>query len=1582
MTNTKTRAGRLLHVYGWRLRHWWMDTPGGRVACLAASTALALAAGWLTYRGFTAPAPKPGQPAAAVVWWVYALWMVAISLVMMALAPKPKDVKPAEAQLPQTEDGAGIPMAFGEVWIEGPILAAHKLAGTDNIRGKKSGFSGRPIIGYWYRQIFQFVVCRGPIDWLFEFRGGDKVAWNAGAGGNEAVFIDAENLWGGSKTGGEGGIRGVLDLRFGQPDQEPSAYLASNIGPRQSAHRGLFTCNFQGGRFGAFSPYPKTVAFKLRRILEGWEGGCWYPERAAVPLEPPTALAMYFAVDLSGSMDTITSNGQTRLANMKAALGMILDQVAEVIANGVVVDLMVVGFGTKPTGRTSRSYYAITPAQVESLRTWVNARTTNYWTYFTAGVMDAPAFFGASTAGRKLGFLVTDGEPSTNGSDPQTALSIAQEAAGIAHGIAGASWYGVNIDLADTTYTGIVHNAPGPVQVVDGGDASALAAVVRAAMYTGRQGMNPAHILYQSVTDSWLGDEAPATINDASFRAAANRFYAEGLGLCTLWVPGSESLEQFQQRICDVAGCNLTRSPIDGRWELLPVRADYDLAALPILAEDEILRYEEEPATLDEAVNQVIVEWFDPVAKEDRSTGPVRSLGGIRRAGGVVGEVAAYPEVPYEPLAIRLAARNLNSRSQPQRRIPLRTTPVTRLWMPGQRFRLQVPRRGIADMVCRVGEIDRGTLRSGAVDLVAIQDTFAMRDTSYVQPEPGEGQDTPAPPQPATARVDEMPYPLLAERMTPADLANLGQEDGYLAAMATPAGEEQAYTLELDAGGGWEPETDAGWSASARAAGAHGRNDTVVAVTHLRNMGEVAPGAMVLWDAEVCRLDALDLVGGTLTVARGCADTVAAEHAAGSTLWVVTEDDAVAESRFVDGQSVDARLITRTATEELPSGSAPTIATTLDARQARPFPAGKLKINGAFDLEDANGPLPLSIQWQGRDRLALGPVLVDHEAAGTAEAGTTWQVRGYEDGILMHSAGPLDSPDTTWLPTATSRVRVEVDAYRDGLANWQSQWHELDWASGLPESVMAGNILDKLRHWWPLGSYDDTGFMFTDVHGGADLRVFSGTEAGVINGGAAIRSAGGASTTFTGTAGAGAFLHGKPAWMLTNYDLTSLAWCNLQAGATPNSRCLFMDAPAGDGSQSINSSIQMQIDDATSPYGLRTFWEYNVGLDVTFGPSPDLFAPEAPVFLGFTRLTGAKLASHIVNGVFVDQATYTTDPTGGDSTACKMVVGSRSATAASSTASAGNFSIRGAVQDVMLFNPPLNSDEAAWLYNAGAGRSYQDLWDIAELARPWTPAAVSRKVLWIQSDSSQNREASPGYIDSVANLAGFMPGATYGGSSVNRFRNDLATLNGRKVLTGDAAGGYQGHFVFPNTNFGRFNSVDGLTMVMVHRADPAQSSNATYVAATSTGSNLALMGLAAVAPFTGYSIGGRRLSGDSYAFGVQDATPRGWAIVIAMNDYSDGTSKLKIDGGEVQALATYTTGTTASGNPSQPLALGGAAYTADNRPIHSDYAEVLVFDKRLSLTEMQKLEGYLAHRWGLAANLPAGHPYKAAPPTL
>lgn len=44
--------------------------------------------------------------------------------------------------------------------------------------------------------------------------------------------------------------------------------------------------------------------------------------------------------------------------------------------------------------------------------------------------------------------------------------------------------------------------------------------------------------------------------------------------------------------------------------------------------------------------------------------------------------------------------------------------------------------------------------------------------------------------------------------------------------------------------------------------------------------------------------------------------------------------------------------------------------------------------------------------------------------------------------------------------------------------------------------------------------------------------------------------------------------------------------------------------------------------------------------------------------------------------------------------------------------------------------------------------------------------------------------------------------------------------------------------------------------------------------------------------------------------------------------------------------------------------------------------EVVVVSGSVDTTTRQKIEGYLAHKWGLSANLPSDHPYKSTPPTI
>ena len=45
-----------------------------------------------------------------------------------------------------------------------------------------------------------------------------------------------------------------------------------------------------------------------------------------------------------------------------------------------------------------------------------------------------------------------------------------------------------------------------------------------------------------------------------------------------------------------------------------------------------------------------------------------------------------------------------------------------------------------------------------------------------------------------------------------------------------------------------------------------------------------------------------------------------------------------------------------------------------------------------------------------------------------------------------------------------------------------------------------------------------------------------------------------------------------------------------------------------------------------------------------------------------------------------------------------------------------------------------------------------------------------------------------------------------------------------------------------------------------------------------------------------------------------------------------------------------------------------------------DMAEVLVYNSALVQADREKVEGYLAHKWGLTTDLPSSHPYKSSAP--
>jgi hypothetical protein len=133
-------------------------------------------------------------------------------------------------------------------------------------------------------------------------------------------------------------------------------------------------------------------------------------------------------------------------------------------------------------------------------------------------------------------------------------------------------------------------------------------------------------------------------------------------------------------------------------------------------------------------------------------------------------------------------------------------------------------------------------------------------------------------------------------------------------------------------------------------------------------------------------------------------------------------------------------------------------------------------------------------------------------------------------------------------------------------------------------------------------------------------------------------------------------------------------------------------------------------------------------------------------------------------------------------------------------------------------------------------------------------------------------------------------------------------------------------------------------------------------------------------------VGGRRLDADSFASVASsgDASTTLFEIQSGIYDYANSDLYLHINGTLAASSTSFQANGSTSDTDSQLVAIGGgggggSGFTSGF--FNGDIGELVALPTAASLDTRQKLEGYLAHKWGLTANLPNDHPYKTVGPT-
>ncbi|HHA2680899.1 TPA: hypothetical protein ACOECW_002349 [Stenotrophomonas maltophilia] len=560
------------------------------------------------------------------------------------------------------------------------------------------------------------------------------------------------------------------------------------------------------------------------------------------------------------------------------------------------------------------------------------------------------------------------------------------------------------------------------------------------------EGMNPAHIIYQVRTEG-MGHPIDV-INDESFRKAAQTLKNEGFGLCLKWtrsVPAGE----FMDMVCDHIGGMRIEDPVTGLTELVLVRPDYDPATLAEIGPGQIIELMEwQQPLLENSVNEITVVYRDIATNKDAAV-TYQNLASVQAQGRVVSSRKNYPGLWNATLAARVAAREVAAVSSLPCRVKIRVRRDAGPFKRGQVRALSWPRRGVVRMPVRILDVDEGTQTETSVVLTFGQDVAGMAAASYIQPSDSAWVEPDTKPKPVTVqRLQEASYRDLATTLGAPDLAALSPDIGYLTSIGVrPTSVAFGYTLQTRLGNAAFAEAGtADFAPSGLLTTAMTATTTAIALAAGVSLDMIEVGTEALIDDELVRVASIDPVAATLTVARGCVDTVPVPHAVGTRVWFTDEYVGFDGREYLANESPQAKLITRTSQGELNPDLATTIGLTLQRRQIRPYPPGRLRVQGeAYPPEVWTFGTELTVQWAHRDRLLQADQLVDTTQGNIGpEPGTTYTVRWYLAGSLVRTQAGITGTTDTYTPPDGSggkQIRVEVESIRDGYRSWQIQQH-------------------------------------------------------------------------------------------------------------------------------------------------------------------------------------------------------------------------------------------------------------------------------------------------------------------------------------------------------------------------------------------------------------------------------------------------------------------------------------------------------------------------------------------------------------
>lgn len=219
-------------------------------------------------------------------------------------------------------------------------------------------------------------------------------------------------------------------------------------------------------------------------------------------------------------------------------------------------------------------------------------------------------------------------------------------------------------------------------------------------------------------------------------------------------------------------------------------------------------------------------------------------------------------------------------------------------------------------------------------------------------------------------------------------------------------------------------------------------------------------GAGLMIGGEIMRVVsvALPLIG----VARGCADTIPAKHAAGAKAWFFTSGGGADTREYMGTEVIAVKVLMKSTASTMPVKSAAPRRLAFNQRFARPYPPGLVLVNGLPFHLSSPVELPVDLTWAHRDRITQNDTLHGHEVGDIGpEIGTTYTLRVYTaGGTLVHAIAGIEGTTASYSlaeaiadfglsPGDTASGYITLHSVRDGFESWQG--YRIDFTVSVPD---------------------------------------------------------------------------------------------------------------------------------------------------------------------------------------------------------------------------------------------------------------------------------------------------------------------------------------------------------------------------------------------------------------------------------------------------------------------------------------------------------------------------------------------------